>query len=109
MSGHSISRFPSTVERDLESDAVAGLIALIGREIEKRVRPMEELLQPGQDAPRAADEYLDVEELARRIHVEPKTVRDWVHKKKLPFHKLPTGGVRFSWSEIEAWIKGKGS
>jgi len=96
-------------EQSLEADAISGLIALIDREVEKRVRPLEELLMTSQDVPRVVEEYLDVEELARRIHTEPKTIRDWVHKKKIPFQKLPTGGIRFVWSEIEVWVKGKSS
>lgn len=106
MSAEKITRISNSAERD----TLAGLVALIEREVERRVQPLEDFLKTGlneQSVP--ADEYLDVDELARRIHTEPKTIRDWVHKRKIPFHKLPTGGVRFAWSEIEAWIKGKES
>jgi excisionase family DNA binding protein len=91
------------------AEALTGLLNLIEREVERRVRPLEDLLKAGQGQERAAEEYLDVEELSRRIHTEPKTIRDWIHKKKIPFQKLPTGGVRFAWSEIEAWVKGQES
>ncbi len=94
-----------------EADAVAGLLALIKREVERRVRPLEDLLKMGANSTtgRPAEEYLDVDELARRIHTTPKTIRDWVHKKKIPFQKLPTGGIRFAWGEVEAWVNGRGA
>jgi hypothetical protein len=90
-----------------ELNVVESFRALIEREVDRRVRPIENLLKAGvnnQGTP--AEEYLDVDALAQRIHTEPKTIRDWVHKKKIPFQKLPTGGIRFAWSEIEAWMKG---
>ena len=91
---------------DAEMTLLTGFQALIEREVERRVRPLEDLLRARMDgdAP-PAEEYLDVDELSRRIHTEPKTIRDWVHKKKIPFQKLPTGGIRFPWSEVEAWVK----
>jgi excisionase family DNA binding protein len=95
---------------DVESDLLAGFQALIEREVDRRVQPIEDLLKKGakgQAAP--VEEFLDVDELARRIHTEPKTIRDWVHKKKIPFQKLPTGGIRFAWSKVEAWVKGQES
>lgn len=74
------------------------------------VRPLEDLMKTSVNGRGTmADEYLDVAELARRIHTEQKTIRDWVHKQKIPFHKLPTGGIRFLWSEVEAWITGQRS
>lgn len=91
------------------AEAAEGLLRLIEREVERRVRPLEDLLQTGHAQEREAEEYLDVDELSRRIHTEPKTIRDWVHKRKIPSVKLPTGGVRFRWSAIEAWIKGEES
>jgi len=95
---------------DVESTLLAGFQALIEREVDRRVRPIEDLLKKAAKGQATlAEEFLDVDELARRIHTEPKTIRDWVHKKKIPFQKLPTGGVRFAWSEIEAWVKGEGA
>ena len=93
-----------------EINAWQGFVALIEREVDRRVRPLEDLLKntrAGKGAP--AEEYLDLDELARRIHTAPKTIRDWVHKRKIPFQKLPTGGIRFPWSKVEAWMKGERS
>jgi excisionase family DNA binding protein len=92
---------------DVESNLLADFQALIKRAVDERVRPLEDLLKNQAGSPAAAEEYLDVEELSRRIHTEPGTIRDWVHKRKIPFQKLPTGGIRFPWSQVEAWIKGE--
>lgn len=95
---------------DVELELLAGFQALIEREVDRRIRPLEDLLKAktsNHGAP--AEEYLDVVALARRIHSEPKTIRDWVHKRKIPFEKLPTGGIRFRWSKVEAWVKGEES
>ncbi|MDQ3755793.1 MAG: helix-turn-helix domain-containing protein [Acidobacteriota bacterium] len=87
------------------------LRALIEREVTERVRPLEEALErmsgakPGPK--HSAEEYLDVRELARRIHTPEDTIRDLVYRKKIPFEKLPTGSVRFPWSKILAWIEGR--
>ena len=94
-------------EADPEERTLDGLRALIAREVDERVRPLEERLKAQASAPATVEEYLDVEELSRRIHTGPGTIRDWVHKRKIPFQKLPTGGIRFPWSQVEVWIKGK--
>ena len=100
----------STELNDTLTAMLAALVTLVERAVDDRVRPLEDLLRMGANGEgTAAAEYLDVGELARRIHTEPKTIRDWVHKKKIPFQKLPTGGIRFLWSEVEAWIKGEWS
>lgn len=93
---------------DVESNLLVSFQALIEREVDRRVRPLEEFFKAKANGHSvSAEEYLDVESLARRIHSEPKTIRDWVHKKKIPFEKLPTGGIRFPWSRVEAWMKGE--
>jgi hypothetical protein len=95
---------------DAESNLLLGFRAFIEHEVDRRVRPLEDLLKTSsRRQEQAAEEYLDVDELSRRIHTEPKTIRDWVHKKKIPFQKLPTSGLRFAWSEIENWVKGQES
>lgn len=92
------------------SNVLAALLALVECAVDARMRPVEDLLKSGMHSKgMQVEEYLDVDELARRIHTEPKTIRDWVHKKKIPFKKLPTGSIRFSWHEVEAWIEGEQS
>lgn len=93
-----------------ELNALESFRALIEREVDRRMRPLEDLLKKRADGRSAqVEEYLDLDELARRIHTAPKTIRDWIHKKKIPFQKLPTGSIRFSWSEIEDWVKSRKS
>jgi excisionase family DNA binding protein len=101
--------FPKDEAELAESNALAGILGLIESVVERRVRPLEERLESVQVQTIEAEEYLDAEALSKRIHTEVKTIRDWVHKKKIPFEKMPTGGIRFPWSKVEAWLKGAGS
>ena len=98
-------------ERDIESEALDGLLALIRREVDARVRSLEETLEQMDGKRRSsklsAEEFLDIKELSRRISTPEETIRDWVYKKKIPFEKLPTGSLRFPWSKILAWIEGR--
>jgi excisionase family DNA binding protein len=94
----------------LASTALEALLAVVERVVDERVRHLEEAV--GQlDRKRGgkveAEEYLDIELLSKRINTSVKTIRDWVHKRKIPFQKLPTGGIRFPWSKVEAWMKGE--
>ncbi|MBA3765724.1 MAG: hypothetical protein H0W99_01800 [Acidobacteria bacterium] len=99
--------FPKDESDAAESNALNGLLGLIESVVERRVRPLEEHLQAAASIETSpAEEYLDVDELSRRIHTEPGTIRDWVHKKKIPFEKMPTGGIRFPWGKVEAWLIG---
>jgi hypothetical protein len=82
---------------------------LIESVVDRRVRPLEERLENASIQPVEAEEYLDIDELSRRIHTDVKTIRDWTYKKKIPFQKLPTGGVRFPWRAVKAWIDGQES
>lgn len=97
---------------DAERRALGGLLALIERAVDERVRPLEEALErvggraTGKPA-RDAEEFIDIKELARRICTPEDTIRDWVYKKKIPFEKLPTGSVRFAWSKVLAWVEGR--
>lgn len=47
-----------------------------------------------------------VTDLARFLRVQESTVYQWVHEKKVPFHKV-NRLVRFKPSEIEKWLLGK--
>jgi transcriptional antiterminator len=58
-------------------------------------------------------QYLTSTELADRLHVSPKTIRNWAYTEKL--HAVHTPGIKesiFSLAEVEAFISpkpGKGS
>lgn len=92
------------------SAAVEALLAVFERAVDERLRRIEEAigrLTGGRLEGRGAEEYLDIDQLSERINTPVKTIRDWVHKRKIPFRKLPTGGIRFPWSKVEAWMRGE--
>jgi len=47
--------------------------------------------------------YLSIEGLAKYLDVSEKTIRKWVLKRQIPFHKI-MGVIRFRISEVEKWI-----
>lgn len=49
---------------------------------------------------------IDVTQLSETLSIRPKTIYDWVHKKKIPYYKLE-GSLRFNFDEIQKWIKSK--
>lgn len=49
---------------------------------------------------------LTVEELAKAFHRAPKTIRNWVAKRQIPFVMLGRK-VMFRRESIEAWLKTK--
>ncbi len=48
-----------------------------------------------------------VNDVAEFLQTKPKTVRDWVYKKRIPFHKI-NGLLRFVAEEIKNWALQKG-
>jgi excisionase family DNA binding protein len=53
-------------------------------------------------------QYLTVEQLAEMLQISPRTVHDWVHERRIPFHKAGTQ-TRFLISEIVQWTAGQWS
>lgn len=47
---------------------------------------------------------LTVQEVARRLALSPRTIRDKVLDGRIPFVKVDRS-VRFRWSDIEEWIE----
>lgn len=47
---------------------------------------------------------IDVRQLSDFLAVKPKTIYDWVHKKKIPYYKLE-GSLRFDVEEVKVWLK----
>jgi excisionase family DNA binding protein len=43
-------------------------------------------------------------EAAEFLKVRPRTVDDWMRKKRIPFAKLPSGAVRFRRSQLLDFI-----
>ena len=52
------------------------------------------------------DEYFDVEGVSRYLKVSSHTIRQYVHKGKIPYIKVPGGSnlVRFPKSQIDEWM-----
>jgi len=45
-------------------------------------------------------------EVAEYLRVDVKTLRQWRWLKKGPkFHRLEGGGIRYDWSDVEAYVK----
>jgi len=51
--------------------------------------------------------YLTIEELADYLKLAVQTVRRWVMKREIPFHKVKSV-IRFRLSEIEKWVDNGG-
>ena len=54
--------------------------------------------------PDTLQELVSVQTLSRLLDVKEKTIREWVLKRKIPYHKLGKL-VRFHLSEIRAWYQ----
>jgi excisionase family DNA binding protein len=50
---------------------------------------------------------LTAAEVAIVLDVKAKTVRDWLHKGKIPGIVLPSGDLRFKESIIDTWIESR--
>lgn len=56
------------------------------------------------------NELLTKRELAAILRISLNTLNLWICRRKIPFLKLGKGKnarVRFSWEEIESWLKQK--
>ena len=50
------------------------------------------------------DRWLSVEEIADYLGIKRDTVYKWIHRKKMPVHKL--GSLwKFRKEEIDAWVR----
>jgi excisionase family DNA binding protein len=49
---------------------------------------------------------IDIQTLSDMIAVKPKTIYDWVHRKKIPYYKI-NRLLRFSYKEILEWLTAK--
>src|SRR6266481_4770636 len=64
----------------------------------------------GSDAARGGEEYLTVAEVAARLRLSPKTVRnrmyDGTWRRGEQWFSRPGIGPRFKWSAIVRWLEG---
>lgn len=49
-------------------------------------------------------ESFNIKQLHTELNIPVKTLRDWVYKHKIPFHKL-NGVIRFNKKEIKDWYE----
>ena len=49
---------------------------------------------------------LDTEEIAKYLHLSPRTISSWVWRRKIPYLKLGRS-VRFDLGQIQEWLKAK--
>lgn len=50
-------------------------------------------------------ETVSVNTLSEMLDVKPRTIRDWVFKRRIPFYKM-NGLVRFDIKKVRAWRDG---
>ncbi len=55
---------------------------------------------------RIMQELLTIDETARVLKLKPKTLRNWIGMRKIPFKKIGRC-VRFDSGSLEAWMKRK--
>lgn len=53
---------------------------------------------------RIEPELLTIDQVADLLQVSPKTVRNWVYRRKIPHRKI-NGVLRFLRHEITKWIE----
>ena len=53
---------------------------------------------------RIEPELLTIDQVADLLQVSPKTVRNWVYRRKIPHRKI-NGVLRFLRPEITKWIE----
>jgi PTS system nitrogen regulatory IIA component len=54
------------------------------------------------------DNLLTIDDLARYLRVKPRTIYDWLYKRKIPALKI-VGQWRFRKETIDEWLDGKRS
>jgi excisionase family DNA binding protein len=50
---------------------------------------------------------MTIDETADFLKLKPKTIKNWVGLRKIPYIKLG-GAIRFDMKALEAWLKRKG-
>jgi excisionase family DNA binding protein len=50
-------------------------------------------------------ELVTIKRLAMLMDAGEKTIRDWILDGKIPYVKLPTGGIRFHLPTVREWYR----
>jgi hypothetical protein len=73
---------------------------------ENHIKKISELHNP---AGQSSDEYLTIKEVASRLKIKPKTVKNkmsaGVFRKGIHYFSRPGIGPRFKWSSVVAWLE----
>ena len=48
-------------------------------------------------------ELIKIGRVAEMLDAPVKTVRRWIFERKIPYHKLPSGAIRFHIAEVRQW------
>jgi len=67
---------------------------------------MNSFMGEGSVGGKGREDLLSIDELSQYLHVAPKTLRNWVSGKKVPYIKI-NGAVRFSRKKIDKWLERK--
>lgn len=50
------------------------------------------------------DNYINIDEAAEYLGVKTSTIRSWIKKKNMPFHRVGGKLLKFKRSEIDDWV-----
>jgi len=64
-------------------------------------------LELGKPSAHAPVPYTTLAEEANRLKVSERTLRTYLHKQNLPFHRLPGGDVRLVSTDVDQWMQGR--
>ncbi len=53
------------------------------------------------------DEVYTVQEVAQKMKVSERTVRNWIEKEGLPAFPIGKRGYRVSTSDLDTWVEGR--
>jgi excisionase family DNA binding protein len=51
--------------------------------------------------------YLSKKEVCVMLGISLRTLERWVDARMIPYHKMPTGTVRFSEEKLQAWLRSR--
>lgn len=102
--------------RDLHPDLATAVEDLLEarKSLDNLTASLAVLVQRIQDEPKeekgfhSTEKFLTVDEVAKKIRIEPKSVYNLVNRNSIPYCKVG-GSIRFVEDDINAWAKKKGN
>lgn len=82
---------------------LVGVLEALRTELAETRRELQELREHSPDKPQPQGElvYLSLAQLAERLGISLRTARRWLDAGKLPYVRLPGGGVRVSVAQLD--------